>query len=153
MHRKTQRDCCLAAGFALPAGAGLAGRLTRRPISRLRAFGGDCPADGDRSTPSSASTRSIPNVKVDDRDRPDLQRLGRLRHASVLSQFNANNAYDVYGTAIETFRTFEARNLFIPLDDYIAKTPSYSDFDPALFKYSVLSRARRISSRSAGTTS
>jgi multiple sugar transport system substrate-binding protein len=54
----------------------------------------------------------------------------------VLSQFNANNAYDVYGTAIETFRTFETRNLFIPLDDYIATHSGFSDFDPALFKYS-----------------
>lgn len=55
-----------------------------------------------------------------------------------LSQFNANNAYDVYGTAIETFRTFETRNLFIPLDDYIASHASYSDFDPALFQVRVI---------------
>jgi multiple sugar transport system substrate-binding protein len=53
----------------------------------------------------------------------------------VLSQFNANNSYDVYGTAIETFRTFETRNLFIPLDDYITSHESFSDFAPALFKY------------------
>ena len=26
--------------------------------------------------------------------------------------------------------------MFVPLDDYIAKNPGYSDFDPSLFKYS-----------------
>src|SRR6201987_2128978 len=78
--------------------------------------------------------RKYPNVKVEIAIDPISNGWGDyVTH--VLSQFNANNAYDVYGTAIETFRTFETRNLFIPLDDYIASHASYSDFDTALFKY------------------
>src|SRR5713101_5058135 len=78
--------------------------------------------------------QKYPNVKVEISIDPIISGWGDyVTH--VLSQFNANNAYDVYGTAIETFKTFESRGLFIPLDDFIAKSPSYSDFDPALFKY------------------
>ena len=76
-----------------------------------------------------------PNVKVEIAIDPITNGWGDyVTH--VLSQFNGGAAYDVYGTAIETFRTFETRGIFIPLDDYIAKNPSYSDFDPSLFKYS-----------------
>src|SRR6202030_3760187 len=78
--------------------------------------------------------QKYPNVKVEIAIDPISQGWGDYV-TRVLSQFNANNAHDVYGTAIETFRTFETRNLFIPLDDYIASHTSYSDFAPALFKY------------------
>src|ERR1700758_957964 len=79
--------------------------------------------------------RKYPNVKVEIAIDPISNGWGDyVTH--VLSQFNAGNAYDVYGTAIETFRTFEERGMFVPLDDYIGKNASYSDFDPSLFKYS-----------------
>jgi multiple sugar transport system substrate-binding protein len=79
--------------------------------------------------------QKYPNVKVEIAIDPISNGWGDYV-TRVFSQFNANNAYDIYGTAIETFRTFETRGLFIPLDDYIASHASYSDFDPALFKYS-----------------
>jgi len=78
--------------------------------------------------------QKYPNVKVEISIDPISQGWGDYV-TRVLSQFNANNAHDVYGTAIETFATFERRNLFIPLDDYIASHSGFSDFDPALFKY------------------
>jgi multiple sugar transport system substrate-binding protein len=52
----------------------------------------------------------------------------------VLGQFTAGAQYDIYGTAIETFQTFASRNIFEPIDDFVAKNPDYSDFAPALFE-------------------
>ena len=101
---------------------------------RLMAFGGDAQLTAIKHAIARFNEK-YPNVKVEVSIDPITNGWGDyVTH--VLSQFNANNAYDVYGTAIETFKTFETRGLFIPLDDFIAKTPSYSDFDPALFKYS-----------------
>jgi len=51
----------------------------------------------------------------------------------VLGEFTAGAQHDIYGTAIETFATFASRNVFEPIDDFIAKNPNYSDFAPALF--------------------
>ena len=101
---------------------------------RLMAFGGDAQLTAVKHAVARFNQK-YPNVKVEIAIDPITNGWGDyVTH--VLSQFNANNAYDVYGTAIETFRTFETRGLFIPLDDYIARNASYSDFDPSLFKYS-----------------
>jgi multiple sugar transport system substrate-binding protein len=122
----------LAAGFALAASAAQADDVAAN--LRLMAFGGDAQLTAVKHAIARFNEK-YPNVKVEVAIDPITSGWGDyVTH--VLSQFNANNAYDVYGTAIETFRTFESRNLFIPLDDFIAKTPSYSDFDAALFKYS-----------------
>jgi multiple sugar transport system substrate-binding protein len=100
---------------------------------RLMAFGGAAQLKAVTNAVARFNQK-YPNAKVEIAIDPISNGWGDYV-TRVLSQFNANNAYDVYGTAIETFRTFETRNLFIPLDDYIAKHASYSDFDPALFKY------------------
>ena len=101
---------------------------------RLEAFGGDAQLTAVKHAVERFNQK-YPNVKVEIAIDPITNGWGDyVTH--VLSQFNGGDAYDVYGTAIETFRTFEERGLFVPLDDYIAKNPGYSDFDPSLFKYS-----------------
>jgi multiple sugar transport system substrate-binding protein len=101
---------------------------------RLMAFGSDAQLTAVKHAVERFNHK-YPNVKVEIAIDPITNGWGDyVTH--VLSQFNGGNAYDVYGTAIETFRTFENRGLFLPLDDYIAKNPGYSDFDPLLFKYS-----------------
>ena len=122
----------LAAGLSLAAGAASADDVSAN--LRLMAFGSDAQLTAVKHAVGRFNQK-YPNVKVEIAIDPITNGWGDyVTH--VLSQFNANNAYDVYGTAIETFRTFETRGMFIPLDDYIAKNPSYSDFDPSLFKYS-----------------
>ena len=123
-----------AAGLALGAERGL-GR--RRPANlRLQTFGSDAQLTAVKHA-IERFNQKYPNVKVEIAIDPITNGWGDYV-TKVLSQFNASNAYDVYGTAIETFRTFETRDLFIPLDDYIAKNPSYSDFDPVAVQILVL---------------
>ena len=128
------------APFLLAAGSGAGVQHTALPpdptfrlIIRLMAFGGAAQLKAVTNAVARFNQK-YPNVKVEIGIDPISNGWGDYV-TRVLSQFNANNAYDVYGTAIETFRTFETRNLFIPLDDYIASHASYSDFAPALFKY------------------
>ena len=123
----------LAVGLALAPIAAFAAGSDVSANLRLMAFGG---AAQLKSVTNAVArfNQKYPNVKVEIAIDPISNGWGEYV-TRVLSQFNANNAYDVYGTAIETFRTFETRNLFIPLDDFIASHESYSDFDPALFKY------------------
>ena len=122
----------LAVGLALAATAVRADDVSAN--LRLMAFGGDAQLTAVKHAVERFN-HEYPNVKVEIAIDPITNGWGDyVTH--VLSQFNAGDAYDVYGTAIETFRTFETRGIFIPLDDYIAKNPSYSDFDPSLFKYS-----------------
>jgi multiple sugar transport system substrate-binding protein len=122
----------LAAGLALGANAARADDVSAN--LRLMAFGGDAQLTAVKHAVERFN-QQYPNVKVEIAIDPITNGWGDyVTH--VLSQFNGGNAYDVYGTAIETFRTFEERGLFVPLDDYIAKSPGYSDFDPSLFEYS-----------------
>src|SRR3984957_9535640 len=123
----------LAAGLALVSSDGLAAGSDVSANIRLMAFGGAAQLKAVTNAVARFNQK-YPNVKVEVGIDPISNGWGDYV-TRVLSQFNANNAYDVYGTAIETFRTFETRNLFIPLDDYIASHTSYSDFAPALFKY------------------
>ncbi len=122
----------LAAGVALAAVQAKADDVSAN--LRLMAFGGDAQLTAIKHAVERFNQK-FPNVKVEIAIDPISNGWGDyVTH--VLSQFNGGNAYDVYGTAIETFRTFESRGLFLPLDDFIAKNPGYSDFAPALFKYS-----------------
>jgi multiple sugar transport system substrate-binding protein len=123
----------LAASLLLASSAGFAAESNTSANLRLMAFGSAAQLKAVTNAVARFNQK-YPNVKVEIAIDPITNGWGDyVTH--VLSQFNANNAYDVYGTAIETFRSFETRNLFIPLDDYIAGHTSYSDFDPALFKY------------------
>jgi multiple sugar transport system substrate-binding protein len=123
----------LAASLLLASSAGFAAESNTSANLRLMAFGSAAQLKAVTNAVARFNQK-YPNVKVEIAIDPITNGWGDFV-THVLSQFNANNAYDVYGTAIETFRTFETRNLFIPLDDYIAGHTSYSDFDPALFKY------------------
>jgi multiple sugar transport system substrate-binding protein len=123
----------IAAGFLLAFNSIFAVDANVSANLRLMAFGNAAELKAVTNAVARFNQK-YPNVKVEIAIDPISNGWGDyVTH--VLSQFNANNAYDVYGTAIETFRTFETRQLFIPLDDYIAGHATYSDFDPALFKY------------------
>jgi multiple sugar transport system substrate-binding protein len=122
----------VASGLALAASTASADDVSAN--LRLMAFGSDAQLTAVKHA-IERFNQKYPNVKVEVAIDPITNGWGDyVTH--VLSQFNAGNAYDVYGTAIETFRGFEQRGLFIPLDDYIAKNAGYSDFDPSLFKSS-----------------
>ena len=123
----------LATTFVLALNSGFAAGSDVSASLRVMAFGSEAQLKAVNNAVARFNQK-YPNVKVEVAIDPISTGWGDYV-TRVLSQFNAGNAYDVYGTAIETFRTFELRNLFIPLDDYIASHPSYSDFDPALFKY------------------
>ena len=123
----------IAAGLLLAFNSVLAVDANVSANLRLMAFGNAAELKAVTNAVARFNQK-YPNVKVEIAIDPISNGWGDyVTH--VLSQFNASNAYDVYGTAIETFRTFETRQLFIPLDDYIAGHNTYSDFDPALFKY------------------
>jgi multiple sugar transport system substrate-binding protein len=123
----------LAASLMLASSTSFAADSNTSANLRLMAFGSAAQLKAVTNAVARFNQK-YPNVKVEIAIDPISNGWGDyVTH--VLSQFNANNAYDVYGTAIETFRTFETRNLFIPLDDFIAGHASFSDFDPSLFKY------------------
>jgi multiple sugar transport system substrate-binding protein len=123
----------LAASLMLASSTSFAADSNTSANLRLMAFGSAAQLKAVTNAVARFNQK-YPNVKVQIAIDPISNGWGDyVTH--VLSQFNANNAYDVYGTAIETFRTFETRNLFIPLDDFIAGHASFSDFDPSLFKY------------------
>ena len=131
-HDVTLTGLFLAAGLRLAASPSSADDTSAN--LRLMAFGSDAQLTAVKHAVERFN-KKYPNVKVEVAIDPISNGWGDYV-TKVLSQFNAGNAYDVYGTAIETFQTFESRDLFVPLDDFIAKNPSYSDFDPSLFEYS-----------------
>jgi multiple sugar transport system substrate-binding protein len=131
--KSTHTPCLFAAGFMLAFNSAFALDANVSANLRLMAFGNAAELKAVTNAVARFNQK-YPNVKVEIAIDPISNGWGDYV-TRVLSQFNANNAYDVYGTAIETFRTFETRHLFIPLDDYIAGHATYSDFDPALFKY------------------
>ena len=128
------------AKFALSAALGLAAVSAASAQSdetatlKLMSFGGEAQTTAIKNA-IARFNKNYPNVKVELTMDPISTGWGDYV-TRVLSQFNARNAADVYGTAIETFRTFETKKLFIPLDDYIAQNPGYSDFAPSLFQQS-----------------
>lgn len=124
----------LVAGLALGWGSARAQDANASATLRLMGFGGDAQLTSIKHAVARFNQK-YPKVKVEIAMDPISQGWGDYV-TRVLGQFGAHNSYDVYGTAIETFRAFTSRHLFIPLDDYIAKNPGFSDFDPNLFKYS-----------------
>jgi multiple sugar transport system substrate-binding protein len=131
--KSTLVPCLLGAGIMLAFNSAFALDANVSANLRLMAFGNAAELKAVTNAVARFNQK-YPNVKVEIAIDPISNGWGDYV-TRVLSQFNANNAYDVYGTAIETFRTFETRQLFIPLDDYVAAHATYSDFDPALFKY------------------
>ena len=129
------RRSLLASSAVLAAGAGL------RPVRAkaddaaaltLQAFGGDAELGAITNAVNRFKAKH-PNVSVDIAIDPITTGWGDYV-TKVLGQFNAGNAADVYGTAIETFRSFSARGLWLPLNDFVSANPGFSDFAPSLFQ-------------------
>ncbi|SHE85137.1 multiple sugar transport system substrate-binding protein [Kaistia soli DSM 19436] len=124
----------LSAAIGLAAISAANAQSDEKATLKLMSFGGEAQTAAIKNA-IARFNKSYPNVTVELTMDPISTGWGDYV-TRVLSQFNARNAADVYGTAIETFRTFESKKLFIPLDDYIAKNPGYSDFAPSLFEQS-----------------
>lgn len=101
---------------------------------QLAAFGGD--AENTAVTNAIARfNKKYPNVKVEMTIDPISTGWGDYV-TKILGQFNAGTQPDVVGTAIETFQAFASRDLFLPLDSYVAANPEFSDFAPSLLEQS-----------------
>src|SRR5687768_1392533 len=112
----------LTAGLVSPALAQSdeAGKL------KLMTFGGEAQLKSTQDAVTRFNAK-YPNVEVEIGVDPISGGWGDFV-SRVLQQYNAGEQYDVYHTAVETLQSFAARDLFIPLDDYIA-TGDFSDFD------------------------
>jgi multiple sugar transport system substrate-binding protein len=97
---------------------------------RLMTFGGEAQLKATQDAVARFN-QDYPNVQVEVGIDPIAAGWGDFV-SRVLQQYNAGEQYDVYHTAVETLQSFAARDLFIPLDDYIA-SGDFSDFDPKLF--------------------
>src|ERR1700722_10082433 len=98
----------LAAGFALQTVAAFAAGSDVTANLKLQTFGGDAQLGAVKHAVERFN-KLYPNVKVEIAIDPISNGWGDYV-TKVFSQFNGNNSYDVYGTAIETYQSFEARN-------------------------------------------
>ena len=124
--RKLLAALLLTAGLVSPALAQSdeAGKL------RLMTFGGEAQLKSTQDAVTRFNAK-YPNVEVEIGVDPISGGWGDFV-SRVLQQYNAGEQYDVYHTAVETLQSFAARDMFIPLDDYIA-SGDFSDFDAKLF--------------------
>lgn len=97
---------------------------------RLMTFGGEAQLKATQDAVARFK-EDYPNVEVEVGIDPIAGGWGDFV-SRVLQQYNAGEQYDIYHTAVETLQSFAARDLFLPLDDYIA-SGDFSDFDPKLF--------------------
>lgn len=131
------RRALLASAAAMAVGAGAGRAAAQSDVSatlKVQGFG----ADAELAAMTNAIARfnrKYPNVKVDLSVDPISSGWGDYV-TKVFAQFNSGQAADVYGTAIETFQSFSSRGLFLPLDEFVASHPGFSDFAPSLFKQS-----------------
>lgn len=124
---------------ALAASAGMLAAMPRAFAQsdaagkiRLMTFGGDAQLKATQDAVTRFNVK-YPNVQVEVGIDPVSGGWGDFV-SRVLQQFNAGENYDVYHTATETLRSFAARDLFIPLDDFIASNDTFQDFDSRLFE-------------------
>ncbi|PXA98731.1 sugar ABC transporter substrate-binding protein [Nostoc sp. 3335mG] len=125
----------LLSSVALAAGLGLSRAFAQSDVSatlRVQAFGGDAELAGINSA-IGRFNQKYPNVTVEVSIDPISTGWGDYV-TKVLGQFTSGSPADVYGTAIETFQAFSSRNLFMPLDDFVAENSGFSDFAPSLFE-------------------
>jgi multiple sugar transport system substrate-binding protein len=99
---------------------------------KVASFGGDAQTTAINHA-IERFNKTYPNVKVELAMDPISTGWGDYV-TKVLSQFNAGDTADVYGTAIETFQAFASRNLWLPLDDYVKANTGFSDFAPSLLQ-------------------
>jgi multiple sugar transport system substrate-binding protein len=134
MIRLNRRTLIVSAG-ALAASAGIGrafGQSDQTASLRVQAFGGDAELAGINSAVARFNQK-YPNVTVEVSIDPISGGWGDYV-TKVLGQFNAGAQADVYGTAIETFQSFSARGLWLPLNDFVAANTGFSDFAPSLFE-------------------
>lgn len=130
----SRRTLLVSAG-ALAASAGIGRSFAQSEASgtiRVQAFGGDAELAGITSAVGRFNEK-YPNVTVDVSIDPISGGWGDYV-TKVLQQFNSGQAADVYGTAIETFQAFSSRDLWLPLNDFVAANSGFSDFAPSLFE-------------------
>jgi multiple sugar transport system substrate-binding protein len=136
MIRLSRRNMLLSSvALAAGTGLGLGGAFAQSDATatlKVQAFGGDAELAGINSAIARFNEK-YPNVTVEVSIDPISTGWGDYV-TKVLQQFNGGQAADVYGTAIETFQAFSSRGLWLPLNDYVAKNPSFSDFAPSLFE-------------------
>lgn len=130
MIRLSRRSLLASAG-ALAASAGFGRAVAQSGESAtltLQAFGGDAQLASINNAIARFNAK-YPNVKVEVSMDPISSGWGDYV-TKVFSQFNAGTPADVYGTAIETFQTFSSRDLWVPLNDFVAANTGFSDFAP-----------------------
>jgi multiple sugar transport system substrate-binding protein len=136
MHNISRRSL-LASSAALVLGAATSRAFAQSTATanlKVQGFG----SDAELAAMTNAIARfnkKYPNVKVDLSVDPISTGWGDYV-TKVFSQFNSGQQADIYGTAIETFQSFSSRDLFLPLNDFVAANPDFSDFAPSLFKQS-----------------
>ena len=131
----TRRRLMLSSGALVAAAAAGGARAQSDETATLtvQTFGGDAELAGVTAA-IARFNQSYPNVTVEVSIDPISTGWGDYV-TKVLGQFNAGRPADVYGTAIETFRAFAARGLWLPLDDFL-KEASFSDLAPSLIAQS-----------------
>lgn len=134
MIRMSRRELLLssAAAAATVATGSAFAQSNESATLELQAFGGDA----ELSAITNAIARfnkKYPNVKVDVSIDPISNGWGDYV-TKVIGQFNSDSAADVYGTAIETFRAFSSRGLWLNLNDFVKANTGFSDFAPSLFQ-------------------
>lgn len=125
----------LLSSVALAAGLGMSRAFAQSDATatlRVQAFGGDAELAGINSAIGRFNAK-YPNVTVEVSIDPISTGWGDYV-TKVLGQFTSGAPADIYGTAIETFQAFSSRNLFMPLDDFVAENTGFSDFAPSLFE-------------------
>ncbi|MFS8046061.1 ABC transporter substrate-binding protein [Rhizobium sp. BR 314] len=136
MHELSRRSLLISSA-ALALGAGVGRAFAQSDVTatlKMQGFGGD--AELAAMTNAIARfNKKYPNVKVELSVDPISTGWGDYV-TKVFGQFNSGQQADVYGTAIETFQSFSSRGLFLPLNDFVAANPDFSDFAPSLFKQS-----------------
>ena len=129
------RRSLLLTSAALVAGAGVGRAFAQSDEAAtltVQGFGGEAELSAITNAVARFNVKH-PNVKVEISMDPISTGWGDYV-TKVLGQFNAGSSADVYGTAIETFQSFSSRGLFLPLNDFVAANPGFSDFAPSLFE-------------------
>ncbi|WP_236020889.1 ABC transporter substrate-binding protein [Devosia sediminis] len=126
--------------LTLLAGASIAAVVTAPALAqsdetgslRLMTFGGDAQLKATQDAVARFNEK-YPNVTVEVGIDSVSGGWGDFV-SRVLQQYNAGQQYDVYHTAVETLQSFAARDMFLPLDDFIAANDTFADFDQRLFE-------------------
>jgi multiple sugar transport system substrate-binding protein len=134
MYSLSRRTLLISSAAAM-ASVGLGRAFAQSDVTatlKMQSFGGD--AELAAMTNAIARfNKKYPNVKVELSVDPISTGWGDYV-TKVFSQFNSGQPADVYGTAIETFRAFSSRGLFVGLNDFVKANPGFSDFAPSLFE-------------------